>query len=139
MSVQCISREYAYMSTPTRKPFDPNDLSAYVPPKFLQQARDERSFLIRLAHNTAIDLMRRREVRSRSHVRFGVEQMSPFAPATDPDERAFRVELLNALGQRRLRDAQTCRRPREVQFVSEGRERNQEVERNVAIHSCQEL
>src|SRR5437588_12590935 len=38
MSVQCISREYAYMSTPTRKPFDPNDLSAYVPPKFLQQA-----------------------------------------------------------------------------------------------------
>ena len=33
-------------------------------PELLRAARDERGFLIRLAHNTAIDLMRRRSTRA---------------------------------------------------------------------------
>jgi RNA polymerase sigma-70 factor (ECF subfamily) len=60
-------------------------------------ARDERAFLISLAHNVAIDLIRKRGTRSKYHARFGVEQVSPFAPSPDPDEAAFRNELSAAL------------------------------------------
>jgi RNA polymerase sigma-70 factor, ECF subfamily len=66
-------------------------------PDLLSQARDERAFLIRLAHNGAIDLMRRRGARDRGQARFGAEQVSQFAPSTNLDEQAFRVELANAL------------------------------------------
>ncbi|HWI56577.1 MAG TPA: sigma-70 family RNA polymerase sigma factor, partial [Bacillota bacterium] len=33
------------------------------------------------------------------HEQFGVEQLSPFAASTDPDEAAFRTELSAALGE----------------------------------------
>jgi RNA polymerase sigma-70 factor (ECF subfamily) len=68
-------------------------------PELIRGARDERAFLIGLAHNAAIDLMRRRGVRDKYHERFGVEEISPFANGTDPDERAFRAGLSKALGQ----------------------------------------
>ena len=68
-------------------------------PELLSSARDERAFLIRLAHNAAVDLMRRRGTRERQQEQFGVEQLAVFAPADDPDVAAFRAELAEALGE----------------------------------------
>jgi RNA polymerase sigma-70 factor, ECF subfamily len=68
-------------------------------PGLLRPARDERAFLIRLAHNAAIDLMRRRSAREKHHELFGAEKISAFAPANDPDEAAFQEELSAALGE----------------------------------------
>ena len=68
-------------------------------PDALSAARDERALLIRLAHNAAIDLMRRRSTRAKNQEQFRVERISPFAAATDPDEAAFREELSAALGE----------------------------------------
>src|SRR5579859_6476369 len=48
-------------------------------PALLGSVRDERAFLVRLAHNIAIDLIRRRGTRSKYHAQFSVEQGSPFA------------------------------------------------------------
>src|ERR1041384_2211739 len=66
-------------------------------PDLLGAARDERAFLIRLAHNAAIDLMRRRGARTRNQEQFGQEMISPFASSADPDEAGFRAELDMAL------------------------------------------
>lgn len=68
-------------------------------PETLGRARDERAFLIRLAHNAAIDLMRRRRTRTRHAEQFGQEHAMLFAATSDPDEAAFRVELSAALGE----------------------------------------
>ena len=67
-------------------------------PKLLAGVREERAFLIRLAHNAAIDLIRRRGARDRTRANFAAEMISPFAPASDPDEKYFRDELAGALG-----------------------------------------
>ena len=66
-------------------------------PDLLRTARDERAFLIRLAHNAAIDLMRRRGTRARRDDEFSVESVQTFAPTSDPDEAAFRASLSAAL------------------------------------------
>ena len=68
-------------------------------PDLLRPARDERAVLIRLAHNAAIDLMRRRHTRDQHHEQFGAENPAPFAATADPDETAFREELSAALGE----------------------------------------
>jgi RNA polymerase sigma-70 factor (ECF subfamily) len=66
-------------------------------PELLDCLRDERAFLLRLAHNAAIDLIRRRGTRERTKDNFAAEIVSPFAPANDPDEQTFRNELAGAL------------------------------------------
>lgn len=68
-------------------------------PGLLEGARDERAFLLRLGHNAAIDLMRRRGTRQRQHEQFGLEGDGAFASSRDPDEEAFRRELEGALGE----------------------------------------
>lgn len=68
-------------------------------PNLLRGVRDERAFLIRLAHHAAIDLMRRRGTRAKHHERLSEEPASPFAPAHDPDEHAFRAALSGALAE----------------------------------------
>lgn len=68
-------------------------------PELLGTVRDERAFLIRLAHNAAIDLMRRRGTRAKNQEQFRAEIVAPFAASTDPDEAAFREELSAALGE----------------------------------------
>jgi RNA polymerase sigma-70 factor, ECF subfamily len=68
-------------------------------PDLLAGIRDERAFLIRLAHNATIDLMRRRGTRDRTRENFAAEKISPFAPTNDPDEILFREELAVALGE----------------------------------------
>jgi RNA polymerase sigma-70 factor, ECF subfamily len=65
-------------------------------PELLGTARNERSFLIRLAHNAAIDLMRRRGTREKYNEQACLDLV--FASTADPDEAAFRSALADALG-----------------------------------------
>jgi RNA polymerase sigma-70 factor (ECF subfamily) len=66
-------------------------------PTVLHGVRGERAFLLRLAHNAAIDRIRRRETRERNHEQLAAELGSVFAPSSDPDEQAFRNALARAL------------------------------------------
>ncbi len=43
-------------------------------PDLLDGVRDERTFLLRLAHNLAVDLMRRRSTRDKNEGKIGVRQ-----------------------------------------------------------------
>jgi len=62
-------------------------------PKLIEGARDQRAYLLRLAHNGAIDLFRRRAVREK------YQEQAPelFEESTNPDEKAFREALSLAL------------------------------------------
>jgi RNA polymerase sigma-70 factor (ECF subfamily) len=68
-------------------------------PDLLDGVRDERAFLLRLAQNAAIDLIRRRGTRERTRENVAAESNSPFARANDPDEQTFRDELARALAE----------------------------------------
>lgn len=65
----------------------------------LATIRNEREFLFQMAHNLAVDLIRRRESRTRVHEAAGQEVVELFQPAENPDEAAYRRELVYALGQ----------------------------------------
>src|SRR4051812_48893118 len=58
-------------------------------PDLLEGVRDERGFLLRLAHHAALDLFRRQETRTRYETRFAAET-PPFEETTPGDESAFR-------------------------------------------------
>jgi RNA polymerase sigma-70 factor (ECF subfamily) len=96
---------YAFLLNLTRDEADTRDLLQEIfiklarEPQRLAGVRDERAFLIRLAHNAAIDLMRRHGTRERTKENFAAENLSLFAPASDPDEKFFRDELAGALGE----------------------------------------
>ncbi len=98
---------FAFLLNFTRDEHDTRDVLQEVfiklarQPGLLRGARDERAFLLRLAHNAAIDLMRRRTTRDKHHEAFGAdaETLSPFASTENPDEAAFRAELSLALGE----------------------------------------
>lgn len=96
---------FAFLLNFTRAEADTHDLLQEMfvrlarEPKLLAGVREERAFLIRLAHNAAIDLMRRRGTRERTKENFAAEIPSPFASTSDPDEKFFRDELANALGE----------------------------------------
>jgi RNA polymerase sigma-70 factor (ECF subfamily) len=96
---------FAFLLNLTRAEADTRDLLQEIfvklarEPKLLAGVREERAFLIRLAHNAAIDLMRRRGTRERTKENFAAEIISPFAPTSDPDEKVFRDELAEALGE----------------------------------------
>src|SRR5471032_1939380 len=95
---------YAFILNFTRDEADTRDLLQEIfvklarEPKLLDGVREERAFLIRLAHNAAIDLIRRRGTRERTKENFA-ETISPFAPTNNPDEKVFREELAVALGE----------------------------------------
>ncbi len=88
----------------TRDPADARDalqeifIKLATRPELLDGVREERGFLLRLAHNLAIDLIRRRAARSRAHDALAEEASGLFASTSDPDEAAFRDELAKALG-----------------------------------------
>jgi len=96
---------YAFLLHLTRDEADTRDLLQEVfiklarHPELLDGVRDERAFLIRLAHNAAIDGMRRRGVRERARDNCARETVSLFAPAPDPDTEIFREELSRALAE----------------------------------------
>ena len=96
---------YAFLLNFTRDEADTRDLLQEIfikvtrEPRLLDGIRTERAFLIRLAHNAAIDLMRRRGTRDRTKENFAAEIISPFAPTSDSDEKVFREELAVALGE----------------------------------------
>jgi RNA polymerase sigma-70 factor (ECF subfamily) len=96
---------YAFLLNFTRDQADTRDLLQEIfvklarEPNLLDGVRDERAFFIRLAHNAAIDLIRRRGTRERTKENFAAEIISPFAPTNDPDEKTFRAELSEALAE----------------------------------------
>ncbi len=96
---------FSFLLSMTRNEADSRDLLQEVfmklarRPDLLAGVGDERAFLLRLAHNLAIDLIRRRGTRDRQHEHMAKESRSVFAPAAGPDEGAFRKELAAALGE----------------------------------------
>ena len=96
---------FAFLLNLTRDEADTRDLLQEIfvtlarDATLLAGVREECAFLIRLAHNAAIDLMRRRGTRERTKENFAAEIISPFAPTSDPDEKVFRDELSAALGE----------------------------------------
>jgi len=95
---------FAFLLTFTRHDADTRDLlqELFVKlakrPGLLDGVRDERAFLLRLAHNLALDLIRRRGTREKYHGQLAGEPTPVFAPASEPDDRAFREALSAALG-----------------------------------------
>ena len=96
---------YAFLLNFTRNEADTRDLLQEIFVKLARESglltgvREERAFLVRLAHNLAIDLMRRRGTRDKTRENYAAEIISPFAPASDPDEKVFRDKLAVALGE----------------------------------------
>jgi RNA polymerase sigma-70 factor (ECF subfamily) len=68
-------------------------------PGLMDGVREERAFLIHLAHNLAVDLIRRRSTREKNYDRLVEETPAIFAPSADPDEQAFREALSAGLGE----------------------------------------
>lgn len=68
-------------------------------PDLLNGIRDERAFLLRLAHNLAIDQMRRRSTREKTQDRLAEETDSIFALESKPDEKEFQQALAAALAE----------------------------------------
>ena len=66
-------------------------------PELLKNVHNERAFLVRLAHNAAIDLIRRRGARERTRENFAREDIPVFAHTDDPDDAFFRQQLSAAL------------------------------------------
>ena len=96
---------FAFLLNFTRHEADTRDLlqELFVKlakrPELLDGVRDERAFLLRLAHNLAIDLIRRRGTQDKHHEQLAAETLPVFAPAAGPDESAFREALGAALGE----------------------------------------
>ena len=96
---------FAFLLNLTRNEADTRDLLQDLfiklarEPDRLAAVREPRAYLLRLAHNAAIDLLRRRTSRERTGERLAAEAPTPFAPAADPDEQVFRQQLADALGE----------------------------------------
>lgn len=94
---------FAFLLNFTRNEADTRDLLQEIfvklarHPDLLQTARDERAFLIRLAHNAAIDLMRRRGTREKNYSQIAAQSELIFANSDNPDEEEFRHALSEAL------------------------------------------
>lgn len=68
-------------------------------PERFNAAEDPRAYALRLAHNAAVDLFRRRSRRHEREEAWEAECRSLFAPTEDPDEAAFRNALNEALAE----------------------------------------
>ena len=96
---------FAFLLNFTRNENDTRDLLQEIftrlarEPGLLRGAREERAFLIRLAHNAAIDLMRRRGTRQKYHEQFAEGELTIFAVEGHPDETAFRESLSRAFAE----------------------------------------
>ncbi|SRR5258706_10178757 len=68
-------------------------------PELLSGVKQPRAFLIHLAHNIAVDLMRRRGTRDKYHHDFSREQPVIFEGPSSSDDTAFRETLTRALAE----------------------------------------
>jgi len=91
---------FAFLLNFTRDEADTRDLLQEIfvklarRPDLLNSVKDERAFLIGLAHHAAIDFIRRRGTRQKYHEQFAGEPVVLFASTGDPDAAAFRRALL---------------------------------------------
>ena len=96
---------YAFSLELTRNEADTKDVLQGIfarlarEPAILRGVRNARAYLLRLAHNAAVDLMRRRATREKYAHAFSEEAPSLFEPAATSDDEAFRAALGEALGQ----------------------------------------
>lgn len=65
----------------------------------LEGVLDERAFLFRLAHNLAVDGLRRLEVRRRTHAALAREAIELFGPEPDADAPEVQRRIVEALGE----------------------------------------
>jgi RNA polymerase sigma-70 factor, ECF subfamily len=68
-------------------------------PRLLEGVKDDRGFLLRLAHNLAIDLVRRRAARDRKGEQVAAQDAELFAATDNQDEQVFAARLAEALGE----------------------------------------
>ena len=96
---------FAFLLSFTRNEADTHDVLQEVfikmarQPALLDGVREERAFLLRVSHNAAINLMRRRGTREKNHGQLAADSANAFAPSADPDEQSFRDALTTALGE----------------------------------------
>jgi RNA polymerase sigma-70 factor, ECF subfamily len=96
---------FAFLLNFTRHEADTHDVLQEVflklanHPHLLNNVAEPRAFLIRLAHNQAIDLMRRRATRQKNYDRLAAELDTVFAPSDHPDLAAFRQHLAAVLAE----------------------------------------
>src|SRR5882762_82872 len=90
---------FAFFLSFTRNEADTRDLLQEVfiklarRPGLLKGVREPRAFLLRLAHNLAIDLFRRRGAEEKYYSEFGAQPVPLFAETSELDERVFRERL----------------------------------------------
>ncbi len=95
---------FAFLLNITRSETDTRDLLQELftkiaqRPMLLKDVGNIRAFLLRLAHNGAIDLARRRTARQKNYTKWAGQNLDLFTPAREPDEQAFREALSEALG-----------------------------------------
>jgi RNA polymerase sigma-70 factor (ECF subfamily) len=96
---------FAFLLNLTRNEADTRDLLQEIfvkiarRPSLLDGIRNERTFLLRLAHNLAIDLIRRRTAREKNYAQLATELANAFAPSKEPDAQAFQEALSRALAE----------------------------------------
>jgi len=96
---------FAFLLNLTRNESDTRDLLQEVfvklaqGPELLNGVLEPRAFLLRIARNLAIDLMRRQGTRERNYAVLAGETPRVFEPVAAPDERAFQEALSGALGE----------------------------------------
>ncbi len=96
---------FAFLLNLTRNQADTYDLlqelfcKLAARPQLMDGVRTPRAFLLRLAHNLAIDLMRRASTREKICEQVATQAQDIFTPANDPDDQSFRRALANAMGE----------------------------------------
>ena len=94
---------FAYVLNLTRDELETHDvlqdvfLKLAAQPQLLNQAQNQRNFLLGLAHNRVIDRWRRRDTRLRRECEFHDHQFEMFAVPTDPDKAQFQSSISKAL------------------------------------------
>lgn len=96
---------FAFLLSLTRDETDTRDLLQEIfiklarKPSLMRKVRNERAFLLRLAHNQLIDASRRRQTRKHYLEQLGTECADLFAQSADLDEQQFRQRLTKALAE----------------------------------------
>ena len=95
---------YHYLLSVVRNPCDARDLLQELFTRMAAkplgtEIHDTKAFLFRMAHNLAIDSMRRRSTRVEAELASGVEGGIHFGEQADPDASAFAQSLESALAQ----------------------------------------